>query len=105
MGASFQKNDVGTSYKLFLRNTDSTARDISSAVDTADRQIRFQDPTGTNTDKDADFFTDGTDGILVYTFISGDLDLAGRWKAQATVALSTGTQKSSVEDFIVHDNL
>ncbi len=102
MAAEIHVGDIGTVYTLYLRDGE-TPVDISTATT---KQITFQDPTGTNNVKTAEFSTDGTDGILTYTFASGDIDLAGRWKTQAKVILSGGdTWFSSEESFIVHDVL
>ncbi len=47
----------------------------------------------------------GTDGLIKYTTISGDLDIGGTWKIQARVVFPTGEWKSSVDEFIVYPNI
>lgn len=94
--------DVGTIFKHYCRDGE-TAVDISSAAVT--KNLVFQDPSGNNTTKAAGFFTDGTDGILTYTTIAGDLDEAGEWFVQAQITLSSGARSFTKERFHVHAQL
>jgi hypothetical protein len=68
--------------------------DISAATI---KKIYLTDPSGTTTAKDAEFDTDGTDGLLKYTTQSGDLSRAGRWKIQGFVEGVSGFSGSTLE--------
>jgi hypothetical protein len=49
----------------------------------------------------AAFVTDGSDGKLTYTTISGDLSQEGLWRVQAALTLPTWTGRTSIVDFEV----
>jgi hypothetical protein len=93
--------DIGTVFEIELKDC-LTVVNISSATV---KQIIFQKPTGEVLTKTAIFSTDGTDGKLRYITVANDLDLAGTWKIQAKVVLSSGTWSSNVEKFKVYSNL
>jgi len=93
--------DIGTDFEIELKDC-LTVVNISSATV---KQIIFQKPTGEVLTKTAIFSTDGTDGKLRYITVANDLDLAGTWKIQAKVVLSSGTWSSNVEKFKVYSNL
>ncbi len=84
-----------------------TVLDLSSATV---KQIKFGKPkTGTlpaeTVVKEAAFATDGTDGVLTYTTVAGDLDRKGIWKVQAYVEIPDWSGHSALGTFIVEDNL
>ena len=72
-------DDVGTLFKVTIADCPSSL-DISSATT---KTLKFKKPSGTVLSKPGTFFTDGSDGILTYTSVSGDLDECGRWELQA----------------------
>ena len=75
-------DDYGWVGKLTLKQ-DSVAVDISSY--TAWVYI-LKDPAGTIASKVAAFDTDGTDGVLAYTILTGDIDSVGNWTVQARIS-------------------
>ena len=93
--------DIGTLITLAITDA-GTAVDLSSATT---KQIIFLKPDRTKLTKSAEFSTDGTNGQLKYTTVSGDLDLAGFWQVQAHVIMPTGEWRSSTELFEVAENL
>lgn len=95
-------DDVGTVFKATIVDTDDATIDISSATT---KTITFRLPDGSTSVKSAEFFTDGTDGILSYTTVTNDLSLDGSWQIQAFVDLPTGEWYSSIDDFTVYPNL
>ena len=99
--AKIRKGDIGTVFQVTIKNV-SGAVDISSATT---KQIKFRNPSGTVTTKSADFVSDGTDGKLKYTTVSGDLSATGRWKIQSYVELTSGNWHSDIDEFIVYSNL
>ncbi len=94
--------DIGTVFKVTIKD-DSTVVDISTA---STKQIVLKKPSGEKLTKTANFLTDGSDGIITYTTISGDLDEAGMWKIQGYIVLSGGnTFYTDINAFKVYRNL
>lgn len=102
MSANIHVSDVGSSIVLTFYDQDDTVIDISTA---STKQIWISDPDGNKTEKSGTFYTDGTDGKLMYTLQSGDIDETGLWKVQGYVVIGTGYYHSSVEPFTVEANL
>ena len=97
-----QYNSIGTVIRLTIEE-DGSAVNVSGV---STKQIKFTDPGGTVTTQTATFYTDGTDGIIQYTTVDGDLDVVGEWQAQAYVAgLSGWTGHSTIHRFRVEPNL
>jgi len=96
-------NDIGTVFEIPLLDCDVAASDINTATV---KTVFFMKPDGTTlVTKDAEFKTDGTDAIIQYTTIDGDLDQTGTWKIQARVTLPIGTWSSEIKTFKVYANL
>lgn len=102
MAAEIHVDDVGTIFRVTVTDEDGAALDISAATL---KQIVFEKPDETTTTKTASLDTDGTDGIMRYTTVSGDLDQAGRWKIQGVVGLPSGQWHTNVDTFKVKENL
>ena len=100
---AFQENSVGPVFKITCK-VGTAILDISTVTI---KKILFL-PKGAKTTiiKDAEFDTDGTNGILKYKFLKDDLVGDGTWKAQAFVYFSEDDYyySSSVE-FDVEKNL
>jgi hypothetical protein len=87
--------DIGTIFRLTITDTAGTPIDVSTATV---KYINFQDPSGVRMQKTAAFDTDGTDGKIQYTSVSGDIDSVGTWQIQGYVETSLGkfwTEKDS----------
>ena len=69
------------------------------------KQIILLRPDGTYIEEDADLFTDGTDGVLVYVVKSGDINMCGKWRIQWKVGFNNGSWKTDIKTFKVYDNL
>lgn len=95
------QNDIGTQFRCTIKD-DTTPVDLSSA---SSLQLIFTKPTGAQLTKTAFLYTDGTDGIIYYNTVSGDLNEVGQWKIQARIVFSTGTWKSDIKRFKCHRNL
>jgi hypothetical protein len=93
--------DIGTILESTIKNINSPV-DISSATT---KNILLQKPSGAILTKAGNFTTDGTDGLLDYTTISGDLDESGVWQIQAHVILGSGDWHSDIKNFSVFPNL
>lgn len=96
--------DIGTDFDAtFLSQCDPrTILDISAATT---KEMIFKKPDGTKLTKAGTFVTDGSDGILRYTTISGDLDQAGWWEVEGHVITPGGEWTSTAYGFEVHANL
>lgn len=90
--------DVGTQFTITILDQDDVAVDLSGY---STKQLIFTKPGGTSLTKTASFATDGTDGIIQYTSIAGDLDEAGIWQIQAIL----NSFHSNIGTFTVHRNL
>jgi len=75
---------------------------VSSATSKA---IIFKKPDGTTLTKTGSFYTNGGDGIISYTGVSGDFDSAGVWQTQLQISMSGGTWRSDIKTFNVYENL
>jgi hypothetical protein len=95
-------SDVGTQFVLTIKDGDDVV-DISNVTT---KQIIYHKPSEEVVTKAGSFYTDGTDGKLAYTTVSGDLSELGIWKAQAYVEFGSNAQfHSDIFKFRVHPNL
>ena len=95
------KGDIGTQFVLTLTD-DGAVVDISASTT---KQFYFRKPDGSAKTVTAEFVTDGTDGQLKYTTVSGDIDQAGYWEIQARIEMGGGDWASSRKEFRVHDRI
>ncbi len=93
--------DIGTSFRATIKE-DDTAVDISTATT---KQLIFEKPDGTIITRTASFVTDGTDGVIEYLSIAGDLDIGGDWRIQAYIIMSGWTGRTDIVEFKIYDNL
>lgn len=98
---SLQKNDYGAVMELTVKDESGDAVDLSSA---STYTITFRKPDGSTATKDLSFGTDGSDGVVTYTFIDGDLDQAGLWTYQVSILLPSGEFHSRPQSFRVIDS-
>lgn len=102
MSCGIHLNDIGTVIQITITNCAGTAIDISNATDI---DFIFKKPSGTSITRTGAFSTDGTDGVVEYTLIAGDMDEVGTWKIQVNITAPNGTWSSCFESFKVHRNL
>ena len=100
-------NDIGTVFRVTVYDTTSTGgttvADISLATT---KQFTFKRPDGTTFDRLAAFGSGaGSDGIIEYNSVDGDLNVAGTWHLQAYVVTPAGNWSTSVGHFKVYENL
>lgn len=100
--SDLRQYDYGTVIKALIVDSDDTPEDISSATS---MYFYFKKPSGSSFTREADFWTDGTDGYIQYTIASGELDEAGIWSVQSHVITSGGSWKSTIPEFIVRPNI
>ncbi len=94
-------NDIGT-VLIFTIKDGSSVVDVSTATT---KQIIFSNPSCSTVTKSGSFTTDGTDGKIQYTTVSGDLDVGGTWRAQAYIVIGGNEWHSDITSFEVHPNL
>tara|TARA_R110002096_G_scaffold103519_1_gene227881 strand:+ start:228 stop:545 length:318 start_codon:yes stop_codon:yes gene_type:complete len=92
-------DDVGTSLRVTITEGGAVV-DISAATDV---EIELTKPGGTKVVKTAALLNDGTDGIIHYTTVSGDIDRKGTWSYRGIVTFSPTSKFHSIdpEEFIV----
>jgi len=76
--------------------------DVSSA---STKQIILKDPSGNKETKTAQYFTDGTDGIIYYDTEAGDIDEAGEWYYQGYIVKGSAIFYTPEVMFPVRANL
>jgi hypothetical protein len=92
---------IGFTIELGLIN-EYDPMDISTATV---KQIVIQSPDGTTHAYEAYFLTDGTDGILYYETIGGELNQHGTYGVQAYIEMPSFSGRSSIVEFEVYENL
>lgn len=96
------RGDIGTIFQLIVTDKDGIPIDISTA---SIKFIYFHSPAGQNIKKTAAFFTDGTDGILQYVGIVGDIDVFGLWSIEGYVETTLGKFFTEKSNFTVYSTL
>lgn len=95
-------DDVGTNYVVTIKDENDTVVDISGAIT---RNMIFKKPNGVLLTVPGVLVTDGTDGQLKYTFVSGDLNKYGWWSMQAFIDWGSTEWYSDIVKFRVYPNL
>lgn len=97
MTSSLHVGDIGSYIELTIKDED-VVFDISSATV---KKIKLKTSANVVLDKTASFSTNGTDGKIRYTFINGDLNISGIWKARAYIEMPSGKWSTSQIEFEV----
>ncbi len=99
-------NDIGTTFRVTVYDISSTGGTSAANISDATSLVfYFQKSNCSVISRTAQFTNDGTDGLIQYTTVDGDLDIAGNWSLQAKVVTLGGSWKTDVGYFIVHENL
>ena len=85
--------DYGDPVVLTITDVDTKLAADVSAYTTA-QVFLLTDPAGTTTTKTAAFTTDGTNGKVQYTLLTGDINLAGVWFIRARVSTASAVKTS-----------
>ena len=91
--------DIGTVFRLTIVDG-GDAVDLSSGS-SASNLVLFKKPDGSVLEKQASFYSDGTDGIIQYTSVENDIDQAGTWYIGANVNTSSGQWTATAVQFTV----
>jgi hypothetical protein len=97
--AEIHKDDIGTVFKLTIVDQAGAVVDVSSDPSP---EIKFRVSSQEIT-RVASFTTDGTDGVIQYTSVSGDLTPIGNWTMQGHVDLTAGEWHTTIVPFKVLD--
>ena len=101
MASQIHVGDVGTQLIGTVKDS-GAAVDISSA---SLLQMFIKKPDSTSMTKTASLNSDGTDGKMKYTSVSGDFDQVGVYKIQGKVTIGSATYYSSISSFKVYKNI
>ncbi len=95
--------DVGVQFQDTVQDCSGKTIDISSVTT---KEYIFQSPDGSSFTTSASFLTNGTDGVLTYTTVAGDISVPGRWRYQVHVIFpSTLHRYSDFGIFMARQNL
>ena len=93
------QNDPGAQFRLTIRNSQGTTN-VSTVTA---KLMTFHRPDGSIIQREAAFYTDGSDGMICYTTLDGDLNVAGDWQVQAHVDFGHTEFQSEIHRFTVHN--
>ena len=97
LNAGIHVHDYGTIDQYQIRDEDNNIVNIAGRS----LVLYYTRPDGSLLTKTPSLTTDGTDGLLQYTFASGDITQAGWWQVQTRV----DTWYSTHPMFRVYDNI
>lgn len=103
MPSQIHLGDVGTDFNITILNKSGQAVDISSV--SGPILFKFKKPDGTQIERVGSLAGDGTDGIVTYRTVSGDIDLYGNWKLQVFLEACSKELSSKILKFTVFNNL
>lgn len=101
MASEIHYGDIGVNFNITVMNG-TAVLDVSNADDI---YIIFQKPDSSDLIKTASLITNGTDGNIRYTTVSGDLDQVGTWQIQAKVDFGISVFSTDIQKFKVYRNI
>ena len=101
MASEIHYGDIGVNFNITVMNG-TAVLDVSNANSI---NIIFQKPDGSDLTKTATLVTNGTDGNIRYTSVSGDLDQVGTWQIQARVNFGASVFSTDIQKFKVYRNI
>jgi hypothetical protein len=93
---------VGAQLEVEVLQNCTTALSILTATT---KEITVKRPDGTSFTRSALFTTDGSDGLIYFLTIAGDISLAGTYYIQAYLELPGWQGNSDIQEFEAQDNL
>lgn len=93
-------NDIGLAIRLRVKDNDGVVVDLSSATV---KKYYIKKPDRTETSVTTSLYTDGTDGILSYATVLGDLDQVGIYEIEAYLEFGSNKYTSSTARIMVYD--
>ena len=101
MSSEIHYGDIGVNFNITVMNG-TAVLNVSNANSI---NIIFQKPDGSDLTKTATLVTNGTDGNIRYTSVSGDLDQIGTWQIQARVNFGASVFSTDIQKFKVYRNI
>jgi hypothetical protein len=101
MASEIHYGDIGVNFNITVMNG-TAVLNVSNANSIS---IIFQKPDGSDLIKTATLVTNGTDGNIRYTSVSGDLDQIGTWQIQAKVNFGASVFSTDIQKFKVYRNI
>ena len=101
MASEIHYGDIGVNFNITVMNG-TAVLNVSNANSI---NIIFQKPDGSDLIKTATLVTNGTDGNIRYTSVSGDLDQIGTWQIQAKVDFGASVFSTDIQKFKVYRNI
>lgn len=95
-------DDYGWTINITIKDENGSVKDLSSCIEAS---IIFTKPDNTSITREAEFVTDGSDGMIKYVVQDGDIDTVGTWQIQASTTFSSSVLRSNIEKFKVYRNL
>lgn len=97
-----QVGAVGLTIRVTVKDQDQAPVDLTA---TTVRKIYLRRPNGRVSTFDASLVGPGTNGVMAYVTVAGDLDIHGDWTIQARVTTGTTLDYfSEVQPFRVAEN-
>ena len=97
LSAKIMQGDIGTVFNITVLDSACLPVDLTGTVVT----FYFETPNYTIMQRTG---TIAPDGIVTYTTVAGDLDVAGDWKFEVRV-VGAGSWTSDTHSFIVHPRI
>jgi hypothetical protein len=97
-----QENAIASYIRYQVLDENEAPRDISGAIT---KQLIFERSDKSMFTVDAQFFTNGADGVLQYITVDGDLVPAGIYQVQAMLVMPGFNGRTEVRKFPVKRNL
>lgn len=94
--------DIGVNFFATILDENSNVIDLSSATS---MYFNFKRPNNTSFSVIPSFYSDGTDGNLVYSTVSGDISLAGLYSLQVAVTTPAQSFSTDISTFRVERNI
>ena len=105
MAGSIQVGNVGTIFRLTIKDEDEAVVNCSTGAGCTAKVITFEMPDDTTSTKNASYYTDGSDGIIQYAATTGFIADDGDWKMQGRVTIGSAIYYSDVIRFNVEPSL
>jgi hypothetical protein len=104
MAAEFHVQDTGIHLRVIVTDEQGGVVPLNGG-NVLSVDIVLGKPDETTITRTATFETDGSDGVVYYDTLTGDLDQDGKWSLQAYVNQNDGVFHSDITTFKVHANL
>lgn len=101
MASEIHYGDIGVNFNITVMNG-TAVLNVSNANSI---NVIFQKPDGSDLIKTATLVTNGIDGNIRYTSVSGDLDQIGTWQIQAKVDFGASVFSTDIQKFKVYRNI